>query len=79
MEQARNGKKWSDLLMGELRNVLLPEELCLAAEKKFAHRFGTVDELVAELLRELLRDDALAMDEKEQQVIEKRLRGLGYI
>jgi len=27
----------------------------------------------------LLRDDALVMDVREQQIIEERLKGLGYI
>jgi len=30
-------------------------------------------------LRELLRNDALKMDEQEQKIIEERLRGLGYV
>jgi hypothetical protein len=65
--------------MGTIRSVAVPEELCVAAEQKFAHHFGTVDELVAELLRQLLQENALAMDEKEQHIIEERLKGLGYI
>jgi Arc/MetJ-type ribon-helix-helix transcriptional regulator len=65
--------------MGAVRSVVLPEELCAAAEQKFAHRFGSVDELVGELLRQLLQENALAMDEKEQHIIEERLKGLGYI
>jgi len=65
--------------MGTVRSVAVPEELCVAAEQKFAHRFGTVDELVAELLRQLLQENGLAMDGKEQHIIEERLKGLGYI
>jgi hypothetical protein len=65
--------------VNSLRTVAIPEELCRAAERKFAHRFGTLDELLAELLKELLRDDALVNDENEQRVIEERLKGLGYI
>jgi hypothetical protein len=61
------------------RSVALPEELCLAVEKKFAHRFGGLEELLTAALEELGRDDALKMDEKEQQIIEERLKGLGYI
>ena len=65
--------------MSRLRTVAVPEELCQATERKFAHRFGTLDELVAELLKELLRDSALVTDENEQRIIEERLKGLGYI
>ncbi|HEV2696722.1 MAG TPA: hypothetical protein VGU90_01945 [Terriglobales bacterium] len=61
------------------RAVAVPETLCRAAEEKFAHRFATVDELVTEMLTRLLQENALAMDEKEQRIIEERLKGLGYI
>ena len=65
--------------MTATRAVHLPEELCRAAEKKFARRFDSVDELVAELLKQLVSDSALAMDEDEQKIVEERLKGLGYI
>jgi Arc/MetJ-type ribon-helix-helix transcriptional regulator len=65
--------------MTRTRNVCLPEELCHAAEQRFAGRFSSVDELVTNLLQELLRDDASKMDEHELQIIEQRLRGLGYV
>jgi hypothetical protein len=53
--------------------------LCRAAEEKFSHRFGTLEELLTATLNELLRDDALRMDEQEQQIIEARLKALGYV
>jgi hypothetical protein len=65
--------------MDRTRNISLPEDLCRSAEQRFAHRFGSVDELVAAVLNQLLSDDALVMDEKEEQIIEERLKGLGYI
>jgi Arc/MetJ-type ribon-helix-helix transcriptional regulator len=65
--------------MTATRNVALPEELCAAVEQKFGRRFGSVDEFVAAALSHLLRDDALMLDAKEQQIIEERLKGLGYI
>ncbi len=65
--------------MSNTRNILVPEELCLAAEKMFAGRFNSMDELVAHLLREVLREDASRMDEAELAIIEQRLRGLGYV
>lgn len=65
--------------MDTTRTVNLPEELCRIAEQKFAHRFGLLDDLVTELLRQLLRDDALKMDENEQRIVEQRLKDLGYI
>ena len=65
--------------MDEMRNVALPEELCRAAEERFSHRFGSLEEFLTAALNELLRDDALRMDEREQQIVEERLKALGYV
>jgi len=65
--------------MASARMVSLPEELCSAVEQKFGQRFGSIEEAVSAILTELLRDDALIMDAREQQIIEERLKGLGYI
>ena len=73
---SKNGAR---LLMNDVRKLILPEELCRAAEQKFSQRFGTLEELLTATLNELLRDDALRMDEQEQQIIEARLRALGYV
>jgi hypothetical protein len=65
--------------MNEMRKIILPEELCRAAEERFSHRFGTLEEFLTAALHELLRDDAQRMDEQEQQIIEARLKALGYV
>jgi hypothetical protein len=65
--------------MNGKRMVALPGDLCSAVERKFAHRFGGLEELLTAALEELVRDDALQMDEKEKKIIEERLKGLGYI
>jgi hypothetical protein len=65
--------------MTEMREVRLPAELCAAAEKKFSHKFGSLEELLTFILRDLSRDDALQLDRAEQRIIEERLRELGYI
>lgn len=65
--------------MNATREVHLPEEVCAAAEKKFADKFTTIDELLLFVLQELLHEEAAALDEAEQLVLEKRLRDLGYI
>ena len=65
--------------MSRTRTISLPEELCSVAEQKFLHRFGSLEEFVTTLLREMVRDDAVLMDEQEQRVVEERLKGLGYI
>lgn len=65
--------------MTETRQIQLPAELCAAAEKKFAARFGSLEDLLSFVLRELVRDEAAQLDQAEQQVVEERLRELGYI
>ncbi len=65
--------------MATTRTITLPEDMCGALEQKFGSRFGSFDEFVASTLGQLLRDDALLMDAREQQIIEDRLKGLGYI
>ena len=61
------------------RTVELPEDRCRAVERQFAHRLGTLDDLIVELPNQLLRDDALTMDKNEQHIIAERLKDLGYI
>jgi hypothetical protein len=65
--------------MNGTRKVCLPEDLCRAAEEKFGARFSSVDELVCNLLTALLKDDGSQMDSREIEVVEQRLRGLGYV
>jgi hypothetical protein len=62
-----------------LREIRLPAQLCEAAEQRFAAHFGSLEELLVFLLRNLMRDDAAQMDQAEQRLIEERLRDLGYI
>jgi len=61
------------------RDVRLPAELCAAVEKKFGQQFGSVEEFLVFVMRELLRDEALQLDEQEQRMVEERLRELGYL
>jgi len=63
----------------QLRNLQLPSGLCERAEQKFGAQFGSLEELLTFVLRELLRDDAAQMDHAEQRILEQRLRDLGYI
>ena len=65
--------------MTEMRELRLPADLCAAAEKKFAGTFGGVEELLAFILRDLIRDEAAALDQAEQRLVEERLRELGYL
>lgn len=65
--------------MSDLRDLRLPSDLCAAAERKFAQSFGSVEDLLVFLLRNLLRDDASQLDAAEQALVEQRLRELGYL
>ena len=65
--------------MREMRTVQLPADLCAAAEKKFGQKFGSLEELLAFVLRDLTRDEASQLDEAEQRLVEQRLRELGYL
>ncbi|HUO24180.1 MAG TPA: hypothetical protein VMU61_00850 [Candidatus Aquilonibacter sp.] len=65
--------------MSEFRQIRVPEDLCAAAESKFGNGFGSVDELVAFLLQELMRGDTVSLDRAEQEAVEQRLRDLGYM
>jgi hypothetical protein len=65
--------------MSESRAVRLPADLCSAAEQKFGSNFGSLDELVIFLLQELLTSDSSDLDQAELEVVEERLRDLGYV
>ena len=61
------------------RQIRLPEELCRAAEQKFAPQFENLESLMEFVLRELIGDKGEALDRAEQELLEQRLRDLGYV
>ncbi len=61
------------------REVRLPADLCEAAERQFGAQFPTLDELLVFVLQELVRNDSRKLDKSDQQMIEDRLRDLGYL
>jgi hypothetical protein len=65
--------------MTEMRDVRLPADLCAACEQKFGHVFGTLEELLVFVLRDLSCDEAAPADQAEQRLVEERLRELGYL
>ena len=65
--------------MTQYRTVNLPEDLCGAAEKFLAGRFESLEALVSFLLQEIVKDDGSKFDQAEEQMIEQRLKDLGYI
>jgi hypothetical protein len=65
--------------MTQYQTVHLPEELCAAAEKSVAEKFDSVEALIIFLLQEIVKNDPSQFDRAEEQMIEQRLKDLGYI
>jgi len=65
--------------MTEFRTVRLPEDLCQEAEKFLTGRFDNLEKLIGFLLQEIVRDDTTRLDQAEQELVQQRLRELGYI
>ena len=65
--------------MTQKRSMQLSAALCDAAERRFGSAFGSIEQLLESVLSELLRDDALTLHQAETQLVEQRLRDLGYL
>jgi hypothetical protein len=65
--------------MTQKRSIQLSAELCVAAEQRYQHVYGNIEELLDAVLAELVRDDAARLDEAEQELVQRRLRELGYL
>lgn len=65
--------------MTRYRTIQLPEDLCAAAEKWLAGRFDNLEALLSFLLQEIVKDDESALNQTEQELVQQRLRELGYI
>jgi hypothetical protein len=61
------------------RTCNLPEDLCVEAEKWMAGRFDNLEALLSFLLQEIAKNDASKLDQTEEEIVEQRLRALGYI
>ena len=61
------------------RQVSLPDELCAAAERRFAPQFDNLESFLEFVLRELIQDEGESLDKTEQALLEQRLRDLGYV
>jgi hypothetical protein len=65
--------------MSTLREVKLPADLCQKVERQYGQQFGDLEQFLTFVLRELAGDEAATADLSEQQIIEQRLRDMGYI
>jgi hypothetical protein len=63
----------------DLRNISLPAPLCAKLEQRYGSRFGTLEELLTFVMRELTRDEAAQMNDAELRLVEGRLKDLGYM
>ena len=66
-------------MMTQYRTVNLPEDLCAAAEKCLTGRFDSLEALFSFLLQEIAEDGTARFDAADEQIIEQRLRDLGYL
>jgi hypothetical protein len=65
--------------MTQYRTVRLPEDLCADAEKWLTGRFDDLEALLSFVLREIVRDDGSKLDQAEEELVQQRLRELGYL
>jgi hypothetical protein len=66
-------------LTTEYRTVRLPEDLCKEAEEWMTGRFSELETLLSFLLQEIVKDEAAKFDQKEEDIVQQRLKDLGYI
>lgn len=66
-------------MKSSLRTVNLPEELCAAAEHRYGARFASLEQMLVFLLEEITRPDAVRLDQEEEQIVQQRLKELGYL
>jgi hypothetical protein len=69
----------SELLTTQNRTLSLPEDLCAQAEEWMAGRFDNLESLISFLLGEIVKNDASKLDQAEEEIVDQRLRELGYI
>ncbi|HYM79318.1 MAG TPA: hypothetical protein VE377_25300 [Candidatus Dormibacteraeota bacterium] len=66
-------------MANQLRTVQLPEDLCVQAESWLKGRFDSLEGLLSFLLAEIVKDDGAKLDQHEEEIVQQRLRDLGYI
>lgn len=66
-------------MMAKFRSVQVPEDLCAQAELWLPGRFDNLEALISFLLREIMKNPGSNLDQQEEEIIQQRLRDLGYI
>ena len=67
------------MMSNEKRSLQLSADLCHKAEQLFGGRFSAIEDLLTFVLQQLTGDEAAQLDITEQQIIEQRLKDLGYV
>ena len=57
----------------------LHEELCVRAETWLKGRFDSLEGLLSFLLEEIIKEEGAKLDQREEDIVQQRLRDLGYI
>ncbi|HXJ90000.1 MAG TPA: hypothetical protein VMS18_24525 [Candidatus Binatia bacterium] len=63
----------------EFRSVRLPQVLCEQAERWLQGRFETLEALITFVLQEITNNEGSRLDQQEEEMVQQRLRDLGYI
>ena len=57
----------------------IPEPLCEDAENWLKGRFENLEALITFALQEIIKDEGTKLDRQEEEMVQQRLRDLGYI
>jgi len=66
-------------LSDQYRTIRLPEELCSEAETWLNGRFDSLEALIIFAVKEAIKDEGAELDQQEEELVQQRLRDLGYI
>ena len=66
-------------MVDQYRNVRLPEGLCSEADAWLKGRFESLDALIIFALQEIIKDESAKLDQEEEEMVQQRLKDLGYI
>ena len=66
-------------MANQYKTVQLPEDLCREAETWLKGKFDGLESLLVFLLQEIVKDPGSQLDRQEEEIVQQRLRDLGYI
>ena len=61
------------------RQVNLPTDLCEAAERQYGGQFADLEELLTFMLRYVTKPEVERLDRTELEIVQQRLKDLGYV